>query len=159
MATFNVLGDSHTGREARRAGMASGPARIRGAVQLLERYGVDVVGLQEFQRPQAVAFTRLAGSTYALWSAPGDTENAIAYRRDRWSLVGAETVAIPYFNGHIRRMPVVRLTGPRLRRPGHLRQRAQPRRHPPLPPPRQAGEPKQSPARSPWSASCRPRHQ
>jgi hypothetical protein len=109
VATFNVLGNSHTGPGGKAAGMASGPVRIRGAVQLLDRYGVDVVGLQEFQRPQTVAFTRLAGSTYALWSAPGDTENAIAYLRDRWSLVGAQTVAIPYFNGHTRRMPVVRL--------------------------------------------------
>ena len=53
VATFNVLGNSHTGPGGKAAGMASGPARIRGAVRLLERYGVDVVGLQEFQRPQA----------------------------------------------------------------------------------------------------------
>ena len=89
--------------------MASGPARIRGVVRLLEKYGVDVVGLQEFQRPQHRAFVSQAGDTYAVWSPRGDTENSIAWKRDRWDLVSTSAVSIPYFDGHHRRMPVVRL--------------------------------------------------
>jgi endonuclease/exonuclease/phosphatase family metal-dependent hydrolase len=78
-------------------------------VQVLQRYGVDVVGLQEFQRPQHRAFLAQAGGAYAVWSSRRDTENAIAWRRERFRLVSATTVAIPYFDGHPRAMPVVRL--------------------------------------------------
>jgi endonuclease/exonuclease/phosphatase family metal-dependent hydrolase len=109
VATFNVLGNSHTGPGGKAAGMASGPVRMRGVAKLLVEHRIDVVGFQEFQRPQAITFSRLVGGTYARWSPRGDTENSIAYRRERWSLVAADTVAIPYFGGRIRRMPVVRL--------------------------------------------------
>jgi murein DD-endopeptidase MepM/ murein hydrolase activator NlpD/endonuclease/exonuclease/phosphatase family metal-dependent hydrolase len=109
LATFNTLGSSHTTARGKRPGLASGPARTRGAVALLDRYGVDVAGLQELQRPQYAALHRLAGDRYATWSPPGDTENAVAWRRDRFSLVSARTLAVPYFDGHRRRMPVVRL--------------------------------------------------
>jgi murein DD-endopeptidase MepM/ murein hydrolase activator NlpD len=109
VATFNTLGNSHTTGSGKAPGMASGAARTRGVVRLLEEYGVDVVGFQEFQAPQHRAFAALAGGTYATWSPSGDTENAIAWRRDRWDLVSSETVAVPYFAGHLRRMPVVLL--------------------------------------------------
>jgi murein DD-endopeptidase MepM/ murein hydrolase activator NlpD len=110
VATFNTLGTSHTvpGR-SEHPGMATGPVRTRGLVQILKHYGVDVVGLQEFQRPQAAAFAELAGPTYETWHPRRDTENSIAWRRSRWQLVGAASLAIPYFNGHLRQMPVVRL--------------------------------------------------
>ena len=110
IATFNTLGTSHTrpGR-SEHPGLATGPVRTRGVVQILNRYDVDVVGLQEFQRPQAAAFAQLAGSTYETWHPGRDTENSIAWRRSRWRLVAATSVAIPYFNGHLRQMPVVRL--------------------------------------------------
>jgi murein DD-endopeptidase MepM/ murein hydrolase activator NlpD len=109
VATFNVLGDSHTRASGDRPAMASGAARMPGVVRLLEKYGVDVVGLQELQRPQHRALLNRTGSTFAAWSAPDDTENAIAWRRERWDLVSARTLAVPYFDGHRRRMPVVRL--------------------------------------------------
>jgi murein DD-endopeptidase MepM/ murein hydrolase activator NlpD len=110
VATFNTLGTSHTvpGR-SEHPGMATGPVRTRGVVQILNRHGVDVVGLQEFQRPQAAVFAQLAGSTYETWHPGRDTENSIAWRRSRWLLVAATNVAIPYFNGHLRQMPVIRL--------------------------------------------------
>ncbi len=109
VATFNTLGSSHTGTGGNKAWLASGPARTRGAVRLLETYGVDVVGLQEFQRPQYRAFLRLTGGAYGVWSPRGDTENAVAWRRGRFRFVSASTLAVPYFDGHPRRMPVVRL--------------------------------------------------
>lgn len=110
VATFNTLGTSHTrpGR-SEHPGMATGSVRTRGVVQILNRYSVDVVGLQEFQRPQAATFAQLAGSTYETWHPGRDTENSIAWRPSRWLLVAATSVAIPYFNGHLRQMPVVRL--------------------------------------------------
>ena len=109
IATFNVLGASHTSPGGKRASMASGVARMPGVVRLLDTYGVDVVGLQELQRPQHRAFLAQTGGRYAAWSPPGDTENAIAWRRERWDLVSTRAVSIPYFDGNTRRMPVIRL--------------------------------------------------
>ena len=83
---------------------------MRGAIALLDRYGVEVVGLQELQRPQRQRpAASLAGDRYAVYSPPGDTENSIAWRRDRWAFVSADTVPIPYFHGNIRDKPIVRL--------------------------------------------------
>jgi len=109
VATFNTLGASHTAPGGNKPGMASGSARTRGVVRMLEKYGVDVVGLQELQRPQRRAFLAQAAGAYAVWSAPRDTENAVAWRRSRFRFVSATTLGVPYFDGHLRRMPVVRL--------------------------------------------------
>jgi len=110
LATFNVLGHSHTVPGGERKGWAASGSRMHWAVQLLDQYAVDVVGLQEFQRPQKRAFLQLAGDRYAVYSPAGDTENSIAWRRTRWTFVKADTFTIPYFDGHRRRMPVVMLS-------------------------------------------------
>ena len=109
LASFNVLGNSHTTAGGDRASWPSGEVRMRQAVQLLDTYGVDVVGLQELQRPQRQVLLEVAGDRYAVYSPPGDTENSIAWRRDRWAFVSADVVPIPYFHGNIRDMPIVRL--------------------------------------------------
>ncbi len=109
LASFNVLGASHTGPTGKAAELASGVERIPATVELLARHGVDVVGLQEFQGSQFRAFRELAGSTYATYSDRDDTENAIAWSRDRFVLVSGRTFGVPYFQGRERRMPVVRL--------------------------------------------------
>jgi hypothetical protein len=109
LASFNVLGHSHTQAGGHHPGWATGAERMKGAIGLLDNYGVEIVGLQEFQRPQREAMLQLAGDRYAIHSPPGDTENSIAWRRDRWAFVSADTVPIPYFHGNIRDMPIVRL--------------------------------------------------
>lgn len=109
VATFNTLGHSHTTAQGGKPWMASGPARTRKMVELLRRHHVEVAGLQEFQRPQHRTFVRLVGSTYASYSSRGDTENSVVWRRARWRLMSATTFPIPYFDGHRRRMPIVRL--------------------------------------------------
>ena len=109
IATFNVLGHSHTQPGGKHPELASGPERMVGTVELLDRFAVDVVGLQELQGIQHRALLELAGDRYAVFSPPGDTENSIAWRRDRWDLVRAQTFPIPYFNGNPRQMPIVEL--------------------------------------------------
>ena len=52
---------------------------------------------------------QLAGSRYDFYRPPGDTENSVVWRRDRWSLVRAETLTIPYVDGHLRQMLIVTL--------------------------------------------------
>jgi endonuclease/exonuclease/phosphatase family metal-dependent hydrolase len=109
LATFNVLGDGHTRRGGNKTGWASGKVRIRRAVQALRDHHVDVVGLQEFQRSQWREFLRVAGNTYRVYTSAWDTQNAVAWRTDKFTAVSGDTVAIPYFDGHTRMMPVVRL--------------------------------------------------
>lgn len=103
-ASFNVLGSSHTAGSDPRP---SGAQRMTYTVQILQDNGVDVVGLQELENPQRDAFNRLAGSTYQLYYPGKDPRDAIAFRRDRFELVGSDTsVRIPY-RENIRTMPVV----------------------------------------------------
>jgi endonuclease/exonuclease/phosphatase family metal-dependent hydrolase len=112
LASFNVLGHNHTTPGGTRPGWASGTTRIRWAIQLLRRHHVDVVGLQEFQRPQWRVFLDRAGE-FRVFPAPRDrirdTDNAIAWRTAQWRLVRARTVPIPYFDGKVKQMPVLLL--------------------------------------------------
>jgi hypothetical protein len=109
MATFNLLGSSHTKGSAPRA---SGPQRISGAIQVLAQHGVSVVGLQEFQPDQRATFSARAQG-WSMW--PGLSmgrragENSVAWRDDTWELVSTALIPIPYFHGNIRPMPYVLL--------------------------------------------------
>lgn len=109
LATFNLLGDSLTRPGGPRPGWASSQERMRWAVEALDRHGVEVVGLQELQLPQHRELRRIASDRYATWFPPGDTLNSIAWRRDRWAFVSADTFQIPYFEGRLRDVPIVRL--------------------------------------------------
>jgi hypothetical protein len=112
MATFNLLGSSHTAKGGHSPGMASGVQRMPGALQILAQHQVSVAGFQEFQPDQRQAFQRLA-TGWAMY--PGLSmgrkagENSVAWRTDTWDLVKPGLVNIPYFNGRIRPMPYVLL--------------------------------------------------
>ena len=112
MATFNLLGSSHTNRGGASPGMASGPQRMRGAVAILASHQVSLVGFQEFQPDQRAAFQRDAQG-WAMY--PGLSlgrragENSVAWRADTWEMVKPALIDIPYFNGRIRPMPYVLL--------------------------------------------------
>lgn len=112
MASFNLLGSSHTNGRGHSPGMAAGPARMTGALQILADHQISVVGLQEFQPDQRQAFQSQATG----WSMyPGLSmgrragENSVAWRNDTWEMVEPGLVDIPYFNGRIRPMPYVLL--------------------------------------------------
>jgi endonuclease/exonuclease/phosphatase family metal-dependent hydrolase len=113
VASFNVLGHSHTEPGGHSAPMASGPTRMAWTVDLLRSWGVDVVGLQEFQNPQMDAFLRLAGGEYSVYPGPeldqGNKQNAIAWRSSVFDLVEGRPVMTPYFGGNLVPMPLVRL--------------------------------------------------
>jgi hypothetical protein len=112
MATFNLLGSSHTAKGGHSPGMASGVQRMPGALQILAQHQVSVAGLQEFQPDQRQAFQRLA-TGWAMY--PGLSmgrkagENSVAWRTDTWDLVKPGLVNIPYFHGRVRPMPYVLL--------------------------------------------------
>jgi hypothetical protein len=110
VSSFNVLGSSHTPPGGKRA---VGTTRIVWANQLLDQHHVDVVGFQELQTDQATKFLSITSGKWALF--PGltavkrNSENSIGWRTDKFDLVQATTVNIPYFNGNPRAMPVVLL--------------------------------------------------
>lgn len=110
VASFNVLGSSHTRGHAR---FASGVSRTNGVVELVRRHDVEVVGFQEMQADQLRAFLDQTSGQYDVY--PGftlrrlDTENSLAWDRTAWEAIEKRTVDIPYFNGNLRPMPVVKL--------------------------------------------------
>ena len=111
LSSFNVLGSSHTSGTGKRPGMASGPVRARWAAELVRRHGADVVGFQELQGSQLATLQRNTDMDFfpGFSMRRADTENSIGWRRDTWVAVETHTVAIPYFNGHRRAMPYVKL--------------------------------------------------
>jgi endonuclease/exonuclease/phosphatase family metal-dependent hydrolase len=109
VASFNTLGAAHTARGGNKPGMPGATVRTLRMIDVLRRHQVDVVGLQEFETPQANLFRRRASGTYAYWHPPGRSANAIAWRRDRFALVEARSQPVHYFGGRIQPMPVVLL--------------------------------------------------
>ena len=109
LTTFNVLGASHTRRHGR--GMASGSVRAGRAVAILSRHGTDVAGFQELQGSQLAVLERHTGMDFYPGFSMGhlNAENSIGWRRDSWVAVEKHTIGIPYFNGHRRQMPFVKL--------------------------------------------------
>jgi endonuclease/exonuclease/phosphatase family metal-dependent hydrolase len=112
IASFNVLGASHTARSNK---YASGNARINRAMAMLNARHIDVVGAQEFQETQFDYWlARGNGNTWGAyyWDPSGkkrDTENAIIYRKSTMELVSGSTYDIPYFHGNTRHVPVALL--------------------------------------------------
>ena len=101
-ATFNVLGSHLTDPGGEKASYDSGPSRMARALRLLEASGDSVVTLQEFETPAANAV--LADGDWGLHRATPNNHfrngnaggNAIAWRRDTWSLVSTGEFTVPW---------------------------------------------------------------
>ena len=113
VASFNVLGHSHTEPGGPVPAYASGPKRMAWTIGVIRALDIDIIGLQELQRPQMDAFVRQAGGEFAIFPSPGDPqrnkENAVAWRTSEFTLVDARTVPMPYFNGKPVPKPLVKL--------------------------------------------------
>lgn len=103
LATFNIQGYSH-----RRGNYKT---RFKKTIALFNKNKVDVVGTQEFQRPQRALFMQSARKTYAIYpfSADSDPDNSIMWRSKTFDFVDGGTFGVPYFRGNIRKMPWVLL--------------------------------------------------
>jgi len=110
VGAFNVLGASHTVKGSG-SKYPTYSVRTPKQVAFLAKYKLDVIGLQEFQKKNRASFLKSAGSTYGLYPSDpkADTENSIAWRNSTMELVSATTIDIPYFDGHIRKMPLIEL--------------------------------------------------
>ncbi|KAA1421079.1 hypothetical protein F0U44_01775 [Nocardioides humilatus] len=103
MASFNVLGASHTAPGGNKHGYALGSSRMGWATQLIRGNNISVVGLQEYESVQHSTFARLTGGGWGIY--PGlqignkGVRNSIAWNTGVWELVEAHTMDIPYFHG------------------------------------------------------------
>ncbi|HSX67657.1 endonuclease/exonuclease/phosphatase family protein [Nocardioides sp.] len=108
VATFNLLGASHTIGPHRRKNYAVGIQRVPGQVAMLESKGVTVAGFQEFQRSQVQRFREVTRGQWALHpgmsQGPWLAENSVGWRKDTWQPVETHIIDIPYFAGHPRGM-------------------------------------------------------
>lgn len=111
IATFNVLGASHTAPGGNKASWPNYDTRLPKQIAMLENAQADVVGLQEFQPRQRALFLTLTGKSWGVYPATtkADPENSIIYRRSKFTLLEGHTFAVPYFDGHVRQMPYVLL--------------------------------------------------
>jgi hypothetical protein len=113
VASFNMLGYSHTAPGGNRKGWADGLQRTVWATQIMANQNLQVLGLQEFQVPQYKKFVSLVGSTYDVY--PGvsmggvPVQNSLVWRKDLYTAVQTHTMNIPYFNGTPTAMPYVLL--------------------------------------------------
>jgi hypothetical protein len=113
IATFNVLGNSHTVAGGDRAAYADSRMRTGWAVDALRGASIDVVGFQELQTPQYLAFRARTGGSWDSWPGTAidrlDVDNTLAWDTSMFRALERETVAIPYFFGRARNMPYVLL--------------------------------------------------
>ena len=112
IASFNILGASHTAKGGSRSSWPDYDVRMPQMIDYLERYGADVVGMQEFQEKQVRLFKDTVRNQWAMWprmKAKADRANAIVWRKSRFRLLEGATFSVPYFNGNIRQMPYVLL--------------------------------------------------
>lgn len=112
VATYNVLGDSHTGPGGNKPGFPDAGPRMDMTIAHLRSNGIDVVGFQEFEQSQFAMFSSRAGE-YSLY--PGmslgnkSVRFNIAWRSSVWRLVEGRSLSIPYAGGSRIEMPVVLL--------------------------------------------------
>lgn len=122
VSTFNVLGADHTAPGGNRRGYETGEVRIGKVVQILANQAIDVVGMQEFQAPQAAKFAELVGTSWQTYPGLDTTAvppgvdpascvscRSISWRTDVWTMVEQRTIAMPYFSGGLTTMPYVLL--------------------------------------------------
>jgi hypothetical protein len=113
VASFNVLGASHTRGPGRRKGYAGAEARLPAQLDMLAAKNISVAGLQEFQYPQVSQLRNRTGDAWGIW--PGTqlgnwlADNSIIWRTDQWTAVETTTVDVPYFGGRMTAMPYVLL--------------------------------------------------
>ena len=112
IASFNLLGHSHTERGGKFARMSAGGVRLGRTAALLRNHRVDVVGLQEVHPPQYQAFNRKVRG-YSFYPGPAvaqrNKQNIVAWKSSRFSLVTGRSLLIPYKKGRLVPMPVVKL--------------------------------------------------
>jgi endonuclease/exonuclease/phosphatase family metal-dependent hydrolase len=108
LASFNILGANHTDRTGSKASWPNYDARMPGTIEMLEKYGVDVVGLQELQWRQRTMLLSRTGDTWGVYPET-QSDNSIMWRKSEFEFLSARTFLVPYFDGRLTPMPIVHL--------------------------------------------------
>lgn len=108
VASFNILGANHTDPGGSKASWPNYDARLPGAIEMLDRYGVDVVGLQELQWRQRTMLLNRTGDTWGVYPET-QNDNAIIWRKSEFEFVNGRTFLVPYFDGRMTPMPSILL--------------------------------------------------
>jgi endonuclease/exonuclease/phosphatase family metal-dependent hydrolase len=108
LASFNILGANHTDPGGSKASWPNYDARMPATIELLDRYGVDVVGLQEFQWRQRTMLLNRTGDTWDVYPKT-QNDNAIMWRKSEFEFVNGRTFLVPYFDGRLTPMPSILL--------------------------------------------------
>lgn len=114
IASYNVLGASHTDPGGNKATRATYDIRISRLVDVIRGSNLEVVGLQEFEPRQRERLLNLAASDYDIFpsSASYDDEasnSSIIWKRSRFSFVDGGRMGIKYFNSKPINTPWVKL--------------------------------------------------
>ncbi|WP_370291664.1 alkaline phosphatase family protein [Nocardioides sp.] len=112
VATFNLLGNSHTVAGGKNESMDSGPVRTVRAVKLLDRLGIDLAGFQEMEPVQFDRFTAVTRGAWQTWpgrTVKDGTFSSLGWRTADWTAVVKTTYTTPYFYGRTRPRPLVQL--------------------------------------------------
>ena len=109
VATFNLLGASHTSKGGNKPKYRSGESRTVGAIEALNANGISIAALQEFEITQKSAMRRNT-SAWAFYSSGSEkARDAVAWRTDVFELVESGAGTIPYFRGNPVPLPWVLL--------------------------------------------------
>jgi len=108
IATFNVLGASHTKPGGNSSNHIDARTRMRWTVRTLTKHGIDIVGMQEFEPVQQATFLGLTAGSWQHFPKR-ESVNVVAWRSDRWAAVATGRLPVPYFHGHRVGMPYVLL--------------------------------------------------
>ncbi len=116
VATFNVLGASHTdNRTGKHHGeLPNSSIRAKQATAFIRAHDVDVLGTQELQRPQRKQLKHNLHKTYDIYPSKPEyqhhfSENSIMWNKKRFELIKAGHTKLHYFAGKIAFMPWVKL--------------------------------------------------
>jgi cell wall-associated NlpC family hydrolase len=108
MATYNVLGSTHTAADGDLPSWPSGPQRMTDQLADLVAAGVSVAGLQEVAHDQWDVIR--ADPQWQVYPAERRrTQNPLIWQPSQWELVSAEQFTVPYFHGRDAAQSLVRL--------------------------------------------------
>lgn len=110
IGSFNVLGSQHTGAGGDRQGFPDDSLRANRTADLINGYGLDIIGLQELQSDQFNTISSRTGlAAYPGYDwGPNDTDNTILYDGDRFEMVSGDRFYVT-FGGRPRPQPILRL--------------------------------------------------
>lgn len=115
IATYNVLGASHSDSGGNKAYEPDSGPRMDKAIKVIQQNGFDVIGLQEFEQKQRTMFLSRTNGAYGIYPSSavyrGDrtSVNSIVWRSDRFELVRGFERPFVYFGGNENALPVVLL--------------------------------------------------